>query len=143
MIQGIADILAKVDSLKTKKERVEELTKHKDNLPMKVMLDLAFNPKVKFLLPETDPPYKPNDKEADAQNVLMYGYKKMTYFLDTPAGNGLRPHKREMLFIEMLESMDPDDAVLLLHVKNKKLPYKNITKDVVAQSFPGIENYWK
>jgi hypothetical protein len=42
----------------------------------------------------------------------------------------------------MLEAVDPDDAQLLLHVKNKKLPYQGITKDIVAKSFPGIDGKW-
>jgi len=45
----------------------------------------------------------------------------------------------------MLESVDPKDAELLLHVKNKKLPeaLKPITVAVVKKAFPGIDEKWK
>jgi hypothetical protein len=43
--------------------------------------------------------------------------------------------RRESLFITLLESVDPKDAKLLLSVKNKKLPYKNITKDLIQEAF--------
>ena len=37
--------------------------------------------------------------------------------------------------------IDREDAKLIISIKDKKLPYKNITKKVVQQAFPtlGIE----
>lgn len=142
MNEGIAETLERISKLKTKPERVAELTKFQDNFPVKAILDIVFNPKIEFLLPETDPPYKPTEKAHDAQNVLKREVRKLIYFINTDQGKNLRPFKREQIFIEMLESVDPDDAKLLLHVKNKKLPYKGLTKDVVAKAFPGIDNNW-
>jgi len=103
---------------------------------------MVYNPNIEFLLPETDPPYKPNEKETDSQNVLKHEVRKLKYVVNTPEGTNLRPLKREVLFIELLESVDPDDAKLLLHVKNKGLPYKGITKDVVSKAMPEITGKW-
>jgi hypothetical protein len=38
----------------------------------------------------------------------------------------------------LLEALDPDDAELLLSIKDKKMPYKGITYDLVASTFPGL-----
>jgi hypothetical protein len=46
--------------------------------------------------------------------------------------------KREQIFIQMLESINADDAELLVAMKDKKSPYKNITKDIVVEAFPGL-----
>lgn len=142
MNEGVAETLARISKLKTKPERINELAKYNDNFPIKAIVDMVYNPKIEFLLPETDPPFKPLTKEQDAQNVLQHEVRKMIYFINTNQGKNLRPFKREQIFIEMLESLDPDDAKLVLSVKNKKMPYKGITKDVVAQAFPGIDNNW-
>jgi len=36
----------------------------------------------------------------------------------------------------MLESIHPEDAKLMLSVKDKKLPYKGITTKLVQEAFP-------
>lgn len=142
MNEGIAETLERISKLKTKQDRIDELSKYRDNFPIKALLDMVYNPKIEFLLPETDPPYTPAEKENDVQNVLKADVRKMVYFINTDVGKGLRPFKREQIFIEMLEAVDPDDAKLMLSVKNKKLPYKGLTKDIVAKAFPGIDNNW-
>ncbi|NDB83826.1 MAG: hypothetical protein EB127_14045, partial [Alphaproteobacteria bacterium] len=52
--------------------------------------------------------------------------------------NDLTKLKREQLFIGLLESLDKEDAKLLCAVKDKKLPYKGITQQVVKDAFPGL-----
>ena len=42
------------------------------------------------------------------------------------------------LFIEMLESVAPADAKLLCAIKEKKLPWKGITPEIVNEAFPGL-----
>ena len=142
MNEGVAETLERIGKLGTKKEKIEELSKYQNDFPIKALLDMVDKPRIEFLLPETDPPYKPLEKGHDAQNVLKHDVRKMKYFINTNEGKNLRPFKREQIFIEMLESVDPDDAKLLLQVKNKKLQYKGITKDVVSKAFPGIDNNW-
>ena len=142
MNEGIAETLDRINKIKSKPERIKELSKYQNDFPITAILDCVYNPQIEFLLPETDPPYKPLEKGHDAQNILKHDVRKLKYFVNTQDGKNLRPFKREQIFIEMLESVDPDDAKLLIQVKNKKLPYKSITKDVVAKAFPGIDNKW-
>jgi hypothetical protein len=40
------------------------------------------------------------------------------------------------LFIEFLESLDPDDAELIIGMKDKKLPFRGLTKKTVCEAFP-------
>jgi hypothetical protein len=46
--------------------------------------------------------------------------------------------KREMLFIQFIEGIDKDDAVLIVAMKDKKLPFKGITADIVKKAFPDL-----
>ena len=43
-----------------------------------------------------------------------------------------------MLFINMLEALDPDDAKLLLSIKSKVMPYEGITRELVKEVFPNL-----
>jgi len=145
MNNSVYEELLKVAKLDGNRARSDALAKFHNDFPIKVIVDLVYNPNIEFLLPETDPPYTPVDKAVDAQNVLKRDIRKIKYFLNLPEGEQLRPFKREQMFIEMLESVDPNDARLLLSVKNKKMPkeLKDITESVVRKAFPGIDEKWK
>mgnify|MGYP000237506748 CR=1 FL=1 len=45
---------------------------------------------------------------------------------------------KEALFIELLEAVDPDDAKLLLAIKDKTLPYSGLDTDIINRAFPGL-----
>lgn len=145
MNESIYEILLKIAKLKGNKARSEALSAYHNDFPIKVILDLVYNPNIKFLLPESDPPYTPIDEGIDAQNVLKADVRRLKYCLNIPDGEQLRPLKREQMFIQLLESVDANDAKLLLNVKNKKLPaeLRDITESVVRKAFPGIEDKWK
>jgi hypothetical protein len=87
-------------------------------------------------LPEGDPPFKPNDL-PDQENVFIKEARRLVHFVE--GGNtDLKQMRRETLFIEMLEAVAPKDALLLLAIKNKKLPYKGIDESIVRDAFPDL-----
>ena len=59
-------------------------------------------------------------------------------FVEGKDYDNIKPIKREMLFIEFIESLDPDDAKLILSIKNKKMPWKNISRHVAKKAFPEL-----
>ena len=133
---GISEILEKVSKLKKKEERIEELRKNGDNRAMLQILQYAYDPRVKWLLPEGKPPYKPT-QFLDQESNLYTETRRLYLFVE--GGNpNLTPIKREMLFIGLLENVAPADAELLCAIKDKKLPYKTITKEIVNEAFPGL-----
>lgn len=107
-----------------------------DHPVIRKLLYYAFDPKVKFLLPEGAPPYKPCDF-LDQEGRFYTEVRKMYLFIE--GGNpNLTKLKREMLFIQLLESIGKGDAELLVAIKDKKLPFSNITEKVVREAFPGL-----
>jgi hypothetical protein len=134
MVEGLSEILEKINKLK-KGDRAAELKKH-DSFAMRTILQGALDERIKFLLPPGTPPYKPSEM-LDNQNVLKHDARKLVYFVEGGAPN-LRQSKREMIFIELLESVARKDAELLIAVKDKKFPYKGITKEIVKEAFPGL-----
>ena len=133
---GVAEILEKVSKLKKKEERIEELRKNSDNRAMLQILQYALDPRIMWLLPEGTPPFKKNEY-IDQESNLYSEIRRLYLFIE--GGNpGLTPTKREMLFIGLLETVAPADATMLCAVKDKKLPWKTITPDIVNEAFPGL-----
>lgn len=134
---GISEILYEVSKIKDFETRKNALYTAKDNKVLLQILNAVFNPNIKFLLPEGTPPYKPAEKSLDLQSSLYREARKMYYFID-----GLAPKmpqlKRETLFVQMLEVLDPDDAKLIIAMKDKKMPYSGITYDLVQKTFPDM-----
>lgn len=134
---GLAEFLEKVGKLKKTQEKIDAL-KANDSLPLRVILQGAFDPGVKWLLPEGKPPYKPNDL-PDQEHILIHEINKVRYFVE-----GFYPDlpqtKRERMFIELLENVAPADAELLCAIKEKKLPFKGITLQHVKEGLPGLFN---
>lgn len=132
---GLAEILKKASEFDKKQDKIDWLNKW-DCVALRNILKLAYDPRIKFLLPEGAPPYKANDL-PDLQNVLYSELRKMYLFLDGGHPT-LKQVRREYLFVQLLENLDKQDAELVIAVKDKKLPYKGITKKFVEEMFPGL-----
>jgi hypothetical protein len=132
---GVAEFLEKVSKLKKKDEKVSALRAN-DSYIIRTVLQGAFDPRIKWLLPDGDPPYRVNDL-VDQENVLIKEVRKLAYFVEGAYPN-LKQVKREQMFIELLETVTPADAKMLLAMKEKKLPWKGITVDIVNEAFPGF-----
>lgn len=134
MTLSISEILANISKLSTAEEKINALRSNASPA-LYTIIKGALDPAVKWLLPEGKPPYKPNDL-VDQQGVFYNEYKKLYLFIE--GGNpGLNQVRREYLFIQLLENLDPKDAELLVYVKDKLFPY-NITRDHIEAAFPGL-----
>jgi hypothetical protein len=132
---GVAEILEKASEIKEDHDKVRWLRAN-DSQALRMILVGAFDPSIKWLLPDGEPPYKPNDL-VDQQHRLYTESRKLYLFIE--GGNpDLKQLRREVLFIQLLECLDPADAKLLLAVKDKRMPYSGVTKDTVNLAFPGL-----
>lgn len=129
IFQHISDLPAakRADALKKIGSLVENI---------KILLHYTYHKNVVMQLPEGIPPYKPMDIPKNmGLNRLPAEMKRLQYFLPSAKIN---PIKRESMFIEMLEALSPEEAKLLLMVKNKKLEYKGFNRKLVEEVFPEI-----
>ncbi len=107
------------------------------------IFQLAYSDNIRWVLPEGNPPYKPLDEDLDIEGRLIMELKNMSYFIARVTDGKIIPvqgkipmMKREGLFINILESIMPEDAELLLQVKNREI--KGVSKNVVAKAFPEL-----
>lgn len=134
----IASIIAEAESKKTAKEQAEVL-KANSSAALKAVIGHAMDPNVVWLLPEGNPPYKPLPNNADME-LALHTQTRMFQYVTRPGGDQVAPLKREQIFIQILEGIDPADAELMLRVKNKKLKLKT---EAVKIAFPGISSHWQ
>lgn len=134
-MKSVYEFLSAVSKLKKKEEKVNAL-RNNDTFPVRTVLQAVYDPRIKFLLPEGIPPYKPSEL-VDQENVFVKECRKLVYFIEGPYP-GLNQNKREMMFIELLETVDKNDALLLVSIKDKQLPFKGITEDVVREAYPNL-----
>lgn len=134
MKNNISTILQKIEQVK-KSERAEALRQN-DSPTLRTVLAFCFDPNIKWLLPEGEAPFKKNVNED--QRNMFYSQARTLYLYVEGGNRNLTPLRREQLFIQLLESIDPEDAAMLVSIKDKKMPYKGITYDIVKEAFPEL-----
>jgi hypothetical protein len=145
MVMGLAEILDKAGKRKTKAEKVQVL-KDNSSPALKDLLTFMCDPRITWLIPSSRPPFKKMAKSADLQSALIQDInkKKLLYFTagnHVPFNESIKQPKREQLFLQMLEAIDPDDAELMLLAANKKLP-KGISLPVIEAYIPNRAKDW-
>lgn len=143
MKEGIAEALKRVSEIKNKEEKIKEIRRLWVALsPLRIVVEVCFHPKIEWILPDGAPPYKKMPKEMDAQVQLYNRIKKIGMFFDRSFYPDMKNAQREGLYIQFLESLDPDDAELMLAIKDRKIPYKGMTKKFFQEAFPDITKHW-
>ncbi len=134
----MANIVAKIEAQTTVEKQAEFLQLH-SSYALKAVLGYGMDPGVKWLLPDGDPPYRPLFEAADQEGRFYVECKKLIYFVDSPEGREVKPLKREQLFIQVLESVDPRDAKLLLRMKHRQI---KIMPEAIKIAFPNLWEAW-
>lgn len=136
MYKSLSQELQEISDLKSNKEKIQALVTHRRADVFKTIFSYAYDPNIKWLLPGGNPPYKPCDL-VDLEGRLLHELRRLYLFVE--GGNpNLTKARRETLFIQILESVHPDDAKLLLAMKDRKLPYKGLNKKLINQAFSDI-----
>ncbi len=136
MKYSISEILSACSKVGTTKEKVTFL-QHYDSVTLRVLLQYALDYRVEWLLPRGVPPYKPCEY-LDQQARLFQETRKINLFVKGGEHPDMHPIRREQLFIQLLEGLDPEDAKLMCSIKDKKIPYNGINASLVNAAFPGL-----
>ena len=140
----ISEILAKVSKLKTKKEKVAWL-KDQNTDGLRVVIKSSFDPKIKWLLPEGDVPFRRNDAPAGTEHTDLHMESRKLYHFIEGGNYDITQTKRETLFLQILEGLQEEDADVLISAKEKSLhrKFKGLSDNVVKEAFDWDEEYMK
>ena len=135
----LSKIIDEAASRKKNEDKVATLQRY-DSPQLRELLAYALNPNIEFKLPDTEPPYTPTDG-INLEEKLYNSIRKFENLVgvwngqEYTAVKKMRLVNRERIFIDILEEVHPEDAKLVLKVKDKDIGIKpKIAKD----AFPGF-----
>ena len=134
------EILTAASKLKTKKDKIELLQKYGQRADFMYILRGAYAKNIEWLVPDGDLPPGTSFNQAPsidtADDRLIRAYRQFQYLVK--GGPDMKQSKREDIYLNMIRSLHIDEAKLLMSIVSKKLPYKGITKKLVAEAFPNV-----
>lgn len=137
-----SEVLEKLGKIKSKKDKVKHLKEYNSD-SLRMIIKASFDPKIKWLLPKGEVPFRANEApEGTEHGILAYEARKLYHYID--GGNTtITQNKRELMFVQLLENLHPDEADILVAAKDKVLhqKYKGLSKNVVMEAFDWDDNY--
>ena len=138
----ISEILDKVSKAKTKQNKVALLKEHNSSA-LRMVIKSSFDPKIKWLLPEGEVPFKRNDAPIGTEHsVLSYESRKLYHYIE--GGNSqITQRKKETMFVQMLEGLHETEADVLVAAKDGVLHqmYKGLSANVVKEAFNWTDDF--
>jgi len=130
------EILVKVNNAKDKPKKLEVL-KHYDTAELRMVLKSGFDPNITWELPEGKPPYKENEAPEGTEHTYLKREARRLYHFIKGGNPNLSQNKREMMFLQMLEGLNKEEAELILAAKDKELnkKYKGLTANLIKDAF--------
>ena len=141
----VHELLEAVDAERVKAKKFEILRTHGED-SFKMTMIWNFDESVVSMLPEGSVPYQPVESDVQAnrekglpQRSTIRNSARQFYRFVKGGDDQLNKIKRESIFINILETLPPPEAEILVLVKDKALNTKyNITKELVAEAYPEI-----
>ena len=138
----MSEVLTKVNNAKTKDKKIAVLKEH-DSEPLRMLIKSSFDPKIKWVLPEGNVPFKPNEAPEGTEHTLLSQEARRLYHFIEGADNQTPRMRKETMFIQMLEGLHHSEAEVVCHAKDKILhqKYKGLSDAVVKTAFNWNDDY--
>ena len=135
----VSELFDLVEKAKTKQDKITILKLNECEI-VKGILALAYDPNLRFNLPEGRPPYKRDTDKPMGYQETTLNLEARRFYIWLTNDQNIKRLKKEALFIEMLEGLHYTEADLLCAVKDKDITslYSTITEDLVRETFPNL-----
>ena len=140
MIKNIYEILNEFQLAETNQQKKEVL--QQNNLyHFKEVLKYTFNPNFEFYVEENFPTeYKkpdtaPGIRFAGIESEIRRAY---LFLRGNPTADSLSEQKRNILLLQLLESFEPEEAVVWFNMMKKDLKTKGLTEALVREVYPEL-----
>lgn len=138
MEKEVFEIFEDFTKLKNRKDKISFLQIQGQQVPaIKDVIRGCFDERLKFVLPVGKPPYNPNRPES-VPSTLRNLHRDFGDFVEGARSSALGKLRVETKFIQMLESIHAEDALIVLDMVAKKPPVKGLTKKLVEEAFPTL-----
>jgi hypothetical protein len=133
----VDEILSAVGEERTKAKKTSILQQYNENF-IKAVLIWNFDETVTSDLPPGEVPLTPKDDREVEASTIRKEWDKLYNFVK--GGNdSMNRLRKETMFINICEQLNPKEAEILILVKDKKLETKyKISRDIVEEAYPDI-----
>jgi hypothetical protein len=133
----VFEILEAFSKESSRKEKIKVLQNYKTQALMDVLRG-TYDDSIQWNLPEGAPPFAANSPQSVPSTI----HKQHRYFKYFVKGlrdcENLKSTRRESMFISILEAVHPEEAEVLVKMKDKKQLVKGLTKKLVEEAYPGL-----
>ena len=138
----MSEVLTKVNNAKTKDKKIAVLKEH-DTDALRMVIKSSFDPKIKWVMPEGQVPYKPNEAPEGTEHTLLAQEARRLYHFIEGGDNETPKMRKETMFIQMLEGLHHSEAEVICYAKDKILhqKYKGLSDNVVKTAFGWNDEY--
>ena len=138
---GMAEALTTARKTKNVTQKIEALQALSEETKAQLhsVFQLTYNSHISWLLPPGTPPYRPLDPDLDQEGRLIAELKNFSYFIANdgkPVQPDAKQMRREQLFVRILESIEPEDAELVIQMKEREI--RGVSKNDVQKAFPEL-----
>ena len=99
----MSEVLTKVNNAKTKDKKIAVLKEH-DTDALRMVIKSSFDPKIRWVMPEGQVPYKPNEAPEGTEHTLLAQEARRLYHFIEGGDNETPKMRKETMFIQMLEA---------------------------------------
>ena len=134
----VHEILEYVGKQKSKVSKVQALKEYRNDALVSILI-WNFDETVVSLMPEGDVPFTPNESPLGTDHTSLRRESKNLYHFVKGGNDTLNGIRRETMFIQMLEGLHPDEARIIILVKDKRLSDEYaVTYEQVKEAYPDI-----
>ena len=136
--ETIAPVRSALVEAVTRVAKVEALKEYRNDALVSILI-WNFDETVVSLMPEGDVPFTPNESPLGTDHTSLRRESKNLYHFVKGGNDTLNGIRRETMFIQMLEGLHPDEARIIILVKDKRLSDEYaVTYDQVKEAYPDI-----
>jgi hypothetical protein len=133
------EILDFVSEKETDEDKIKALKEY-ENDALKALFIWNFDSTVISVLPQGEVPFRPNENPLGTDHSSLRREFKHLYNFVKGGNDTLSTVRRETIFIQILESLHPNEAEVLCLVKDKDLTSKyDIPFELIEQAYPDIQ----
>jgi hypothetical protein len=139
-MKNIYEVLDEFEAAEGKKAKMGVIEKNLTPTLVKV-LELAYHPQIEWLIKEMPDEYKiPTDMMPGITRTQLAAELRRMYLFrkNDPTAEKLSPQKRKQLLLQMLESLEPREAEVIIGIFNKDLGVKGLNYKFVKEAFPKL-----
>jgi len=139
-MKNIYEVLDEFEQADGKKAKMGVIERNLTPTLVKV-LELAYHPQIEWLIKEMPEEYKiPTDMMPGITRTQLAAELRRMYLFrkNDPTAEKLGPQKRKQLLLQMLESLEPREAEVIIGIFNKDLGVKGLNYKFVKEAFPKL-----